>query len=211
MTSPFADDATLVAALRTGDEAAFCWLLDTHSARLHRLARTFVRTPSAAEEVVQETWMAVIDGIARFEGRSSVRTWIQRILVNQARRRGAREARAVPFSALAADDGAVVDPDAFLPAGDEWAGHWASSPWTWEHLPPERLEAAETLDVVCRAIEQLAPVARQVIVLRDVEGWSAGDVSELLDLTEGNQRVVLHRARGRVRRALEAHLAATEP
>jgi RNA polymerase sigma-70 factor (ECF subfamily) len=148
----------LLAALRAGDEEAFGWLLDTYSAHLHRLARSFVRTQGAAEEVVQETWLAVISGIGRFEARSSVKTWIYRILMNQARRRGARDNRAVPFSALAGDDEPVVTPDAFFPAGHEWAGHWASSPPRWEHLPPERLEAAETIDVVRTAIEELAPL-----------------------------------------------------
>jgi RNA polymerase sigma-70 factor (ECF subfamily) len=210
VSSPFAADTTLVAALQAGDEDAFCWLLDAYSGRLHRLARSFVPTQGAAEEVVQETWLAVIAGIGRFEGRSSVKTWIYRILMNQARRRGARDARAVPFSALAGDDRPVVEPEAFLPAGHEWAGHWASPPWHWEQLPPERLEAAETIDVVRRTIEELAPLAREVIVLRDVEGWPPGEVSGLLEITDGHQRVVLHRARARVRRAVEAHLAETE-
>ena len=209
-TGRFDTDGTLVDALRAGDEGAFGWLLDTYSARLHRLARSYVHTEAAAEEAVQETWLAVIGGIGRFEGRSSLKTWIYRILVNQARRRGARDGRAVPFSALTDDDRPVVDPDAFLPPGHAWAGHWASPPWHWEHLPAERLEAAETIDVVRRTIDSLAPLAREVIVLRDVEGWAPADVGCLLEITDGNQRVVLHRARARVRRAVEAHLADTE-
>jgi RNA polymerase sigma-70 factor (ECF subfamily) len=211
MSSAYADDPTLLSALRAGDEDAFCWLLDTYSARLHRLARTFVRTPGAAEEVVQETWLAVVKTVDRFEGRSSVKTWIYRILMNQARRRGARDHRALPFSALAGENEPVVALEAFLPAGHDWAGHWASNPWQWEHLPSERLEAAETIGVVRRIIEELAPLPRQVIVLRDVEGWTAAEVTELLGITDGNQRVLLHRARGRVRRAVEAHLTTTEP
>ena len=210
VSSPFTADSTLVAALQAGDEDAFCWLLDAYSARLHRLARSFVRTQGAAEEVVQETWLAVIAGIGRFEARSSVKTWIYRILMNQARRRGARDGRAVPFSSLTDDEERVVEPDAFLPAGHEWAGHWVSQPWRWEQLPPERLEAAETIDVVRRTIEGLAPLAREVIVLRDVDGWPPAEVSGLLEITDGHQRVVLHRARARVRRAVEAHLAETE-
>jgi RNA polymerase sigma-70 factor (ECF subfamily) len=210
MSCRYADDAVLLAALQAGDEDAFGWLLDTYSAHLHRLARSFVRTQGAAEEVVQETWLAVITGIGRFEARSSVKTWIYRILMNQARRRGARDNRAVPFSALVGEDEPVVTPDAFFPAGHEWAGHWASNPPGWEHLPPDRLEAAETIDVVRTAIEELAPLPRQVIVLRDVEGWTTPEVSELLEITDTNQRVLLHRARGRVRRAVEAHLAGTQ-
>ena len=211
MDQCFANDAELVAALRDGDEDAFCWLVDTYSARLHRLARSFVRTAAAAEEVVQETWLAVIRGVAGFEGRSSLATWIYRILTNQARKRGAKDHRSVPMSAIVGDDEPVVAFDAFFPAGHEMAGHWASTPPRWQDLPPEQLEASETIDVVRRAIEELAPLPRQVIVLRDVEGWTAAEVAELLEITDANQRVLLHRARTRVRHAVEAHLTTTEP
>src|SRR5687768_3354437 len=131
----YTDDTQLVAALRAGDEDAFCWLVDTYSARLHRLARSFVRTAAAAEEVVQETWHAVIRGIAGFEERSSLATWIYRILTNQARRRGARDHRSIPMSTLAGDDEPVVAFDNFFPAGHEMAGHWASTPARWQNLP----------------------------------------------------------------------------
>jgi RNA polymerase sigma-70 factor (ECF subfamily) len=210
MDHSFADDAVLVAALRAGDEGAFCWLVDTYSGRLHRLARSFVRTAAAAEEVVQETWLAVIRGIAGFEGRSSLATWIYRILTNQARRRGTRDHRSIPMSALVGEDEPVVAFDNFYPAGHEQAGHWSSTPNRWQHLPPEQLEASETIDVVRRAIEELTPLPRQVVVLRDVEGWSAAEVADLLEITDANQRVLLHRARARVRRAVEAHLTTTE-
>jgi RNA polymerase sigma-70 factor (ECF subfamily) len=186
-------------------------LVDTYSARLHRLARSFVHTAAAAEEVVQETWLAVIRGVARFEGRSSLATWIYRILTNQARRRGTRDHRSIPMSAIVGDDVAVVAFDNFFPAGHDQAGHWASTPTRWQDLPPEQLESSETIDVVRRAIDELAPLPRQVIVLRDVEGWSAAEVAELLEITDANQRVLLHRARTRVRHAVEAHLTATEP
>ena len=210
MDHSYADDAQLVAALRAGDEDAFCWLVDTYSARLHRLARSFVHTAAAAEEVVQETWLAVVRGVAGFEERSSLATWIYRILTNQARRRGARDHRSVPMSAVVGEDEPVVTLDNFFPAGHEQAGHWASTPTRWQDLPPEQLEASETIDVVRRAIEELAPVPRQVIVLRDVEGWTAAEVADLLEITDANQRVLLHRARARVRRAVEAHLTTTE-
>jgi RNA polymerase sigma-70 factor, ECF subfamily len=211
MDHSYADDAELVAALRAGDEEAFCWLVDTYSGRLHRLARSFVHTAAAAEEVVQETWLAVIRGIDGFEGRSSVATWVYRILTNQARRRGARDHRSIPLSALAGEDEPVVAIDNFFPAGHEMAGHWASTPIRWQNLPPEQLDASETIDVVRRAIEDLAPLPRQVIVLRDVEGRTAAEVADLLEITDANQRVLLHRARTRVRHAVEAHLTTTEP
>jgi len=211
MSSPYADDDALVPALRAGDEAAFCWLIDTYSAHLHRLARSFVASHAAAEEVVQETWLGVIRGIGGFGQRSSLRTWICRILVNQARRRGARDHRALPASALAGEHEPVAPLESFLPEGHAWAGHWASTPPRWDDVPGERLESEETLDVVRRAIEALPPLPRQVIVLRDVEGWSAADVAELLGISDGNQRVLLHRARARVRRAVDAHLTTTEP
>src|SRR5688572_14899227 len=118
----FGDDEALVGALRQGDEIAFAWLLDRYDRSLRRLARTFVATPTAADEVVQETWLAVIEGIDRFEGRAAVKTWMCRILVNKARTRGVRDKRSVPFSALAgADDDPTFPPDRFLPAGDAWA------------------------------------------------------------------------------------------
>ena len=210
MDNSYADDAVLVDALRAGDEDAFCWLVDTYSGRLHRLARTFVHTAAAAEDVVQETWLAVIRGVAGFEGRSSLATWIYRILTNQARRRGAREHRSIPMSAIVGEDEPVVAFDNFYPAGHEQAGHWSSTPTRWEKLPPEQLEASETIDVVRSAIEELAALPRQVVVLRDVEGWSAAEVADLLEITDANQRVLLHRARACLRRAVEAHLTTTE-
>jgi RNA polymerase sigma-70 factor (ECF subfamily) len=182
----YADDRTLVAALRGGDEAAFALLFDRHDRALRRLARTFVATQAAADEVVQETWLAVVEGIDRFEGRSSLRTWITRILMNRARTRGVRDKRSVPFSSVADP---TFPPDRFL--------------------PPEQVEARETLDRVQAAIEDLPSLHRRVITLRDVDGWSPHEVCAVLDLTPGNQRVVLHRARARVRAALEAYLTGT--
>ena len=201
----------LCAALRRGDEAAFESLVARHHASLRRLALSYVRTAAVADEVVQETWLAVIRGIHRFEERSSLKTWIFRILANTAKTRGERESRTVPFSALpsgdADDDESSVDPNRFFDQQHaRWPGHWASPPARWDELPEEHLSGRETLYSLKAAIEQLPSKQRQVIVLRDIEGWEAGDVCQLLELSEANQRVLLHRARSKVRQALEEHL-----
>jgi RNA polymerase sigma-70 factor, ECF subfamily len=202
--SPSADpDAALLDRLRAGDEAAFMELVERHHAALVRLARSFVSSRAVAEEVAQETWLGVLNGIDRFEGRSSLKTWIFRILVNRAKTRGERESRSIPFSSLEqGEDGPSVDPDRFLDAGA-----WSSPPRAWEGEPVERLLAGEARDVVDAAIEKLPPVQRQVITLRDVEGLDADETCRVLDLTDGNQRVLLHRARSHVRQALEEYLA----
>lgn len=218
LTSPglSLDDARLLAALRRGDETAFASLLETYQSSLVRVAMIHVRNRAVAEEVVQETWLGVIRGLERFEGRSSLRTWIFRILANIAKTRAVREGRSVPFSALAREaagrDEPSVAPERFLDEGRErWAGHWASPPTPWDTIPEERLHAKETLAVVQAAIETLPPGQRAVITLRDIEGWSSEDVCELLDLSEGNQRVLLHRARSKVRAALESHVEHLTP
>jgi len=208
--APFADDAALAAALRAGDEAAFGWLLDRYDGALRRLARTYVSTAAVADEVVGETWLAVVKGIDRFEGRSSVSTWIYRILANIARSRGVREQRSIPFSsaagAMTEGDGPAVDPDRFVGAGGSGpVGSWAAPPTPWDDEPEARLTARETLGAVQAAIELLPPAQREVITLRDIEGWSATEVCNALELSETNQRVLLHRARSKVRRALEEH------
>jgi RNA polymerase sigma-70 factor, ECF subfamily len=202
------DDRYLVAALRAGDEAAFAHLLDRYHGALVRLAMAYVGDRSTAEEVAQDAWLGVMRGIDRFEERSSFRTWLFTILVNQARRRGERERRCVPFSALARGDGAepAVAPDRFLPPGDESAGWWAAYPTPWSDTPEDVLVSGEVRAELARAIEALPAVQRRVVVLRDVEGWSAGEVCALLGLSEGNQRVILHRGRARLRRALERYL-----
>jgi RNA polymerase sigma-70 factor (ECF subfamily) len=206
----FSDDATLVAALQSGEERAFAWLLERYDAPLRRAARMYVATDAHAEEVVQETWLALLKGIDRFEQRSSLKTWLYRILMNIARTRGVKEARTIPFSSAlnAITDHAepTFDPDRFRPADDpDWPGHWASLPPDWEHEPEARLHAAETLAVVAAAIEALPPAQREVITLRDVDGWDAADVCNALELTETNQRVLLHRGRAKIRRALELY------
>jgi RNA polymerase sigma-70 factor, ECF subfamily len=191
------EEQRLVEALRSGDEDAFAQLIRMYQAALVRVAQMYVSSRSVAEEVVQETWLAVLDGIDRFEGSSSLKTWIFRIVANRAKTRGEREGRSVPFSALGSPEPAV-EPDRF----DH--GQWAVPPADW---PEERLLADETLQVIERAIEALPPTQRAVISLRDLEGWSAEEVRNALELSETNQRVLLHRARTKVRAALEEYLA----
>jgi RNA polymerase sigma-70 factor (ECF subfamily) len=206
----FSDDGVLVAALRSGDEDAFAWLLERYYAPLHRAARMYVATDAHADEVVQETWVAVLRGVDRFEQRSSLKTWLYRILMNIARTRGVKESRVIPFSSVAGatDDDAepTFDADRFRPADDaDWPGHWASLPLDWEHQPEARLLAGETLTLVGAAIETLPPAQREVLTLRDVDGWSSVEVCHALGLTETNQRVLLHRGRAKIRRALESY------
>src|SRR4051794_35134034 len=203
------NEAELVAALRTGDETAFVALVDRYHASLVRLARMYVRQPSVAEEVAQETWLAVLNGIDRFEGRSTLKTWLFRILTNRAKTRGEREARSVPFSAVAddGDDEPAVSADRFQGPNGQYPGHWAAPPASWETLPDVRLLSQETLRLVADAIELLPLAQRSVIRLRDIEGWDADEVCDLLGLSHGNQRVLLHRARSKVRAALERYLA----
>jgi RNA polymerase sigma-70 factor (ECF subfamily) len=203
------EDLRTVAALRAGDETAFRDLVSRYHASLIRVSLMYVRTRSVAEEVVQDTWIGVLHSLPRFEGRSSLRTWIFRILANKARTRARREARSVPFSSLAGpdDDGPAVDPDRFLSGNHPaFPGHWASPPRSWDTLPEEQLLAGETRDRVHAAIEALPASQRAVISLRDVEGWSSEEVCDLLEISEGNQRVLLHRARSKVREALEEYL-----
>jgi RNA polymerase sigma-70 factor (ECF subfamily) len=204
-----APDAEVVAALRRGDEAAFVALVGRHHAALRRVARRYVATDALADEVVQDTWVAVLKGLPRFEGRSSLKTWIFHILANIAKTRGARERRTVPFSGLAAegDDGPAVPPERFQGPDDAWPAHWAAPPRPWED-PERRLASLEARDRLRQAIEALPPVQQAVLTCRDVEGLEADEVCRLLDLTDGNQRVILHRARSRVRAALEDYLDA---
>jgi RNA polymerase sigma-70 factor (ECF subfamily) len=208
--APASDDHALVARLRAGDPAAFETLIERHHATMVRVASLFVRDRALAEEVAQETWLAVLERIDCFEERSSLKTWIFRILTNRAKTRAQREGRSVPLSALGVADQSepAVDPDRFLGPGDPEPGAWASPPRSWETLPEERLLSQETLSLVAEAIEALPPAQREVIRLRDVEGWSADEVVEALGITDGNQRVLLHRARSKVRQALEHHLEA---
>jgi len=190
------EEMQLVEALRGGDERAFEQLIRMYQTALLRVVQMYVSSRAVAEEVVQETWVAVLNGIDRFEGRSSLKTWIFRIAANRAKTRGEREGRILPFSSLGPPEPAVE--------GDRFDhGHWASPPTDW---PEQRLLGQETQTVIENAIEMLPDTQRAVITLRDVQGWSADEVRNALELSETNQRVLLHRARSKVRRALEEYL-----
>jgi RNA polymerase sigma-70 factor (ECF subfamily) len=202
------DDSQLVAALRAGDEASFARVVREWHPSMLRVAQIFVPSRVIAEDVVQETWLRVLGALDRFEGRSSLKTWVFRILVNTAMTRAHREGRVLPFSALYSPGRipeAAVDPDRFRPEDDpRYPGHWAVPP---RELPEERLLAAETREVIARAIDSLPATQAAVIRLRDVDGWSSEEVRNALDISEVNQRVLLHRARAKVRQALEEYLA----
>jgi RNA polymerase sigma-70 factor (ECF subfamily) len=201
------DDAALVAALRSGDQEAYAGLVEELTPALTRLALAHVPSRAVAEEVVQDTWIGVINGIDRFQGRSSLRTWIFQILLNIARTRGKREKRTLPFASLrrrAEEGGAepAVDPDRFQGRREGYPGHWSRPPAEWSS-PDEKLAQAEARDVMLRAIADLPPRQREVITLRDVLGYSSAEARNALDVSETNQRVLLHRARSKVRGALE--------
>lgn len=202
-------DSDLVTRLRAGDEDAFRALIEEYHAPLRRAARTYVATDAAADEVVQDVWVGVLRGIDRFEQRSSLKTWIYRILMNIARTRGVRDKRSLPFSSLSGDDeeGPAFDPDQFQTAGEPSPGHWSRSafPTRWHDQPELRVVGHETLSVVRAALEQLPASQQEVVRLRDIEGWSSAEVCNALDLTETNQRVLLHRGRAKLRLALDAY------
>jgi RNA polymerase sigma-70 factor (ECF subfamily) len=206
-----ASDDELLEALRHGDERAYVALVRRYGGLMQRVALTYVRTPAVAEEVVQETWCAVLTGLERFEGRAALKTWLFRILTNRAKTRGQREARTVPMSCVGGDDdgdGPAVDPDRFLPADHaQWPGHWAAGPAPWSTMPHERLLAREVRSHIRAAIDTLPERQQAVIVLRDVEGWPPEEVCDTLNLSEVNQRVLLHRARSKVRAELERYFA----
>jgi RNA polymerase sigma-70 factor, ECF subfamily len=203
------DEAALIAALRRGDPDAFAKLVDELSPGLLRLAMAHVPSRAVAEEVVQDTWLGVINGIDRFEGRSSLRTWIYRILLNNARTRGKRERRTLPFSyfrrrAEEGGDEPAVEPERFQGRRGEQPGAWARPPVEWS-APEDKLASAETRQVMLEAIAALPPRQREVITLRDLQGLSAEEARNALGVSETNQRVLLHRARSKVRAALEHH------
>jgi RNA polymerase sigma-70 factor (ECF subfamily) len=196
-------DAELLARLRAGDEGAFMELVDRYGPLMLRIALSHVPSRAVAEEVVQEAWLGVLQGLGRFEGRSSLKTWILRILTNRARTRGERERRTVPFSSFETADEPSVDPDRFLaPDHPLYPGGWSVPPRAW---PEDRLLAKETLDQVRGSIAKLPPRQQEVIILRDVEGWDPEEVSGALEISDGNQRVLLHRARSKVRGDLERY------
>ena len=200
----------LVQALRAGDEAAFEALIERYHASLVRLAMLYVSDRAIAEDVTQETWLGVLEGLPRFEGRASLKTWLFRILTNRAKTRGQRESRSIPFSAFWDPDAEpaepAVSPERFLPDDNPVTPHhWAVKPAAWDEIPEEYFLTRETLAHVQKAIEALPPSQREVITLRDIEGWTADEVCNALEISETNQRVLLHRARARVRRTLEVY------
>jgi RNA polymerase sigma-70 factor (ECF subfamily) len=209
-----ADDAALVEALRAGDEDAFVGLIRAHHSVVLRVALTYVASRAVAEEVVQETWLGVLNGLDRFQGRSALKTWIVEIAANIARARAVREGRCGPSSSLISADARTepsVDPDRFFPADHpRFPGGWARAPLAWQ-MPDARVVERETRDVVRGAVELLPAAQRLVITLRDIEGWSADEACRALELTEDDQRVLLHGARCKVRAALERHLGPAEP
>lgn len=211
---PYPAAQELLARLRTGDEAAFADLVQRWSRTMLRLARGHVSTDDSAQEVVQETWLAVIKGLAGFEGRSSLRTWVFRVLVNTAKTRGVKESRVTPMSSLADDDGggALVDPDRFRGRDDPYPGHWTpgGGPQRWDGDPLRGALRVEVRALLEAALDALPERQRSVVVLRDVEGCDSDEVCQILGLTPENQRVLLHRGRAKVRGALEAYYRSGE-
>jgi RNA polymerase sigma-70 factor (ECF subfamily) len=212
MSSAARTDEEFVAALRAGDEQAFADLVDELTPSLMRVALMHVATREVAEDVIADTWLGVIKGIDRFEGRSALRTWIFQIVLNIARTRGKREKRTLPFASLRrrAEEGRdepAVDADRFQGRDGPQPGGWARPPQEWQGADA-KLESNELRDVLLGAIAALPPRQRDVIALRDIQGYSAEEARNVLDLSETNQRVLLHRARSKVRTALEAYMEA---
>jgi RNA polymerase sigma-70 factor, ECF subfamily len=209
------NEQILIERLRARDEAAFTRLVERYYGYLLPLADFFVSNRAVAEEVVQEAWLAVLNGIDRFEQRSSFKTWISRIVMNLARTRGVRENRMVPFSQFVGEETesqeAAVDPSRFRAANDDYPDHWSVAPRPWNVDPEKQLLSAETMGVVDRAIESLPEAQRLVLTMRDVNGWTAEEVCNALAISETNQRVLLHRARSKVRGILENHFSTADP
>jgi RNA polymerase sigma-70 factor (ECF subfamily) len=213
---PASSETALLTALRSGDEDAFCALVDAYGAAMHRVALTFVRSSAIADEVVQEAWLGALRGLDRFEGRSALKTWLLRIVANIARTHAVREARSLPFSSLELGGEAGSEQEHALPTerfqgpDDQHPGRWVSFPTPWSTQPDNALLSAESRKLIAETIAGLPDGQRIVITLRDVEGWDSAEVCSVLELSETNQRVLLHRARSKVRAALEGYLS-TEP
>ncbi len=202
-----ADDQRIIAGLRVGNETTFVEMVDRYNGSLVRVAMRYVPSRAVADEVVQDTWIGVIEGIDRFEGRSTFKTWLYKILIYKARARGERERRTVPLSALPGDDSAPSVPTERFRGSDAlWAGHWATPPRRWDGDAEERLLASEAQSLIDATIAELPLAQREVITLRDLSQFSSVQVCDLLGVTEANQRVLLHRARSKVRAALENYL-----
>jgi RNA polymerase sigma-70 factor (ECF subfamily) len=204
------DERATLARLRAGDETAFMDLVDRYAPAMKKLARAYVRDDATADDVVQEAWLGVLRGLDAFEGRSSLRSWIFTIVVNRAKTRGVRESRSIPFSGLADDEARRDDPsvraDRFAGPGATWPRHWVDDPAPWGDRPEERLLTRELRARIDAAIDALPPVQRSVVILRDVAGQPTPEVCNALGLTETNARVLLHRARAKIRRALDPYM-----
>ena len=209
---PQADESELLAALRRREESAFTRLVTTHHSSLLRVARLYVGSPAACEEVVQDTWLGVLKGLDKFQSRCTLKTWIFQILVNRAKTRGEREGRMIPFSALfdpQADPGEpAVDPSQFNENDPEWPGGWVTQPGDWGKTPEQSLLSREFRALLQSAIDALPPNQKEVITLRDVQDWTSEEVCNILGVSETNQRVLLHRARSKVRQSLDRYFKA---
>jgi RNA polymerase sigma-70 factor (ECF subfamily) len=197
------DEAGLVVALRSGDERAFAGLVDRYHTSMVRVARAYVSSKEAAEDVVQDAWLGIVQGLGRFESRSSLKTWMFRVVINRAMTSGARDSRSVPFSSLGPDE-PTVDSSRFSDNG-RWAGFWSSRP-SASDVPERVLLSQEARAMVDAVLATLPASQRLVITLRDIQGFSAQETCELLGVSEANQRVLLHRARGKIRGALEEYV-----
>jgi RNA polymerase sigma-70 factor, ECF subfamily len=207
-----ADELAVVERLRAGDEETFLQLVEKLGPSMRRVARMYVATEAVADECVQDAWLGVLQGLDGFEGRAALRTWIFRILVNIAKTRGQREGRSTPFSSLLGDDldEPAVPAEAFVPEGEDRAGWWSTPPSNWQGRPEDRALAGELRSVLRATLDQLPPMQAAVLRMRDVEGLSSEEVRNVLELTETNQRVLLHRARSKLRGAVEAYRSQTE-
>jgi RNA polymerase sigma-70 factor (ECF subfamily) len=211
MTRAASDETAVIAGLRDRDEAVFAELVDRHTPSMLRVASGYVRTHASAEEVVQEAWIAVLKGIARFEGRSSVRTWLFSILINIAKARALRERRDTEVEVMAFTGG-TVDPGRFRAADDEWPGHWRenAAPVPFPETPEGAVLGDELIAVARSGLEKLPERQRVVVTMRDMLGFDSAEVRELLDISVANQRVLLHRGRAAVRQVLEDYLEAAK-
>ena len=204
-------DRAVIDALRAGDESAFVAFASSHQASLLRLARMWMKNDALAEEVVQEAWLTMLERLDKFEGRSTLKTWVCGIVVNVARARLRKEGHSVPASSLGDPDQPAVDPGRFSAPGVPWEGHWWPPPNPFPESPEAHVLNRELRAGLEEAIERLPPAQREVIVLQDIEGFRCEEVSEILGLTSANERVLLHRARAKVRATLERHYEGGTP
>ena len=205
------NEAALIASLRNGHQRAFADLVDAHTPSMLRVARGYVPSVEIAEEVVQDTWIALIKGLAGFEGRSSLRSWLFTVMINIAKKRGLRERRDRD-TAIAAFTGGTVDPARFRAEGEQWAGHWkeTETPSPFPESPEGSVLSGELMAVARAELDRLPEAQRMVVTLRDMLGFDFAEVLEVLDITAGNQRVLLHRGRAAVRQALESYFKGAE-